>query len=130
MVGIYSASIKGSVHGSTSRWVITGVYGPTNSDFLAELEGGRNAWNNRYIGGDFNEFRNPKDRSGGGRFSISMRNFFDFIDRMRLRELPLAGPTFTWSNFQNYPSMSKLDKFLLSPEWDKAFPVSKGEILA
>lgn len=48
---------------------------------------------------------------------------------MRLRELPLAGPTFTWFIFHNYLFTSKLDTLLVSLEWDGAFPVSKCEIL-
>lgn len=44
VVSIYFVFIKRSLCGSSKRWVITGVYVPTNgnslSDFLAKLEGG------------------------------------------------------------------------------------------
>lgn len=55
-----------------------------------------------------------------------VRLFFDFINDFRLRDVPISGAAYTWLNFQNPPSMSKLDGFLLLAEWDNLFPLSKG----
>lgn len=55
-----------------------------------------------------------------------MRLFADMIDSHGLRDVPISEATYTWSNFQTIPSLSKRDKFLLSSEWDSTFPFSKG----
>lgn len=52
--------------------------------------------------------------------------FVDFVDRMCLRDVPILGTTYTWSNTQANRSLNKLDRFLLSPKWDCSFPFSKG----
>jgi hypothetical protein len=35
-----------------------------------------------------------------------------------LIELDLSGRLYTWSNNRNPPMYEKLDRFLVSPEWD------------
>jgi endonuclease/exonuclease/phosphatase family metal-dependent hydrolase len=37
-------------------------------------------------------------------------------------DLLLAGGSFTWSNNQENPSWSRLDRFLISPDWEVKFP--------
>lgn len=37
-------------------------------------------------------------------------------------DIPLASGNFTWSNNQDPPSWSKIDKFLFSPYWKAQFP--------
>jgi hypothetical protein len=39
-------------------------------------------------------------------------------------DFPLAGGTFTWSNNQENPSWSRLDRFFVSPDWEDKFPGS------
>jgi hypothetical protein len=39
-----------------------------------------------------------------------------------LVDLPLEGGQFTWSNNQEDQIWSRIDKFLVSPEWEKRFP--------
>lgn len=40
-------------------------------------------------------------------------------------DLPLGNQKFTWSNMQSCPTLAKLDRFLISTEWNQAFPLSK-----
>jgi hypothetical protein len=47
--------------------------------------------------------------------NAAMMEFSDFIFEQGLMNLPLAGGTFTWSNNQENPSWSRLDRFLVSP---------------
>jgi hypothetical protein len=37
-------------------------------------------------------------------------------------DLPLAGGSFTWSNNLENPFWSRLDRFLVSPDWEVKFP--------
>lgn len=58
--------------------------------------------------------------------SGGMDFFADFVNSQGLRDVPISGASFTWSSMQTTPSLSKLDIFLLSSEWDSSFPFSKG----
>uniref|UniRef100_A0A7N2MBQ8 Uncharacterized protein n=1 Tax=Quercus lobata TaxID=97700 RepID=A0A7N2MBQ8_QUELO len=57
-----------------------------------------------------------------GPFSSAMIDFSDFISKQGLIDLPMEGGTFTWSNSKEVASCSKLDKFLLSSDWEEHFP--------
>jgi hypothetical protein len=48
-----------------------------------------------------------------------MTDFVDFIADQGLMDLPLAGGVSTWSNSMSW---SRLDRFLVSPEWELSFP--------
>jgi hypothetical protein len=69
--------------------------------------------------GDFNVVRFLSERSGAGAFSIAMEDFSKFIHGQSLVDIPLQGGQFSWSNNQ---VCSKIDRFLLSPEWEEHYP--------
>ncbi len=48
-------------------------------------------------------------------------NFLDFISELELIDLPLVDGQFTWSNNQDSPSKSRLDRFLVSTDWEDQF---------
>ncbi|XP_028057303.1 uncharacterized protein LOC114261263 [Camellia sinensis] len=73
------------------------------------------------LGGHFNEVRNPWERKGYLRRDREIKDFNDFIDLMEVTELPLLGRQFTWCNAMDGEKWSKLDRFLLSPEWVHMF---------
>jgi hypothetical protein len=50
--------------------------------------------------------------------------FSDFIFEQDLMDLPLTGGPFMWSNNQETPSWSRLDRFLVFPDWEVKFPSS------
>ena len=78
------------------------------------------------ICGDFNSIREPAER-----FGISQRDpgnntikeFNDWINDLEVVEAPWLGRKFTWVRL-NGTSRSKLDRFLLSPEWLDKWPAS------
>ena len=74
------------------------------------------------FGGDFNIVRFPLEHSGSSRFTPVMTDFSDIIFEQGLIDLPLEGGTFTWSNSREVASSSRLDKFLLSSDWEEHFP--------
>ena len=45
-----------------------------------------------------------------------MRHCFDWINSHSLVDLQMGGVSFTWSNHQSNPAMSKLDRFLVSTD--------------
>jgi hypothetical protein len=72
--------------------------------------------------GDFNVVRFPSKRSGDSGYSAAMVEFSEFIFVQGLVDLPLEWGQFTWSNNQEGHIWSRIDRFLLSPEWEELFP--------
>ena len=108
------------------EWVFSGVYGP-NMDvdrfiLWEELAGVRSWWGAPWcIGGDFNVVRFPSEKLREGRLTRAMTNFSDFIAELGLIDLPLLEGQFTWSNNQDPPSKSRIDRFLVSIDWEDQF---------
>ncbi|XP_059654846.1 uncharacterized protein LOC132301626 [Cornus florida] len=50
-----------------------------------------------------------------------MEFFSEFIDEFRLIDLPLEGGPFTWSSGRSPLILSRLDRFLVSGEWEEMF---------
>jgi hypothetical protein len=72
--------------------------------------------------GDFNLIYRAADKSNDRLNRRLMRKFKGALDAMRLRELDLQGRKFTWSNEQQNPTMSRIDRFFCSEGWDATFP--------
>lgn len=72
-------------------------------------------------GGDFNVIRYPHEKKGGRRITPSMEKFSDFINGNELIDLPLVGRKYRWSNNTERAAMSRLDRFLVSREWDEFY---------
>jgi hypothetical protein len=53
-----------------------------------------------------------------------MRLFNNTIDSLQLLELDFNGRLFTWSNEQNDPTMSRIDRFLATTEWHDLYPTA------
>ncbi|XP_057444637.1 uncharacterized protein LOC130736879 [Lotus japonicus] len=77
------------------------------------------------IGGDFNAACCPEERRGTTGISSSQRRemmeFNSFIYDLGLLDLPLAGKKFTWFR-PNNQAQSRLDRFLVSVEWNDFWP--------
>ena len=106
------------------KWVFSGVYGTSNDlarKFLWEELAGVHSW--------LSLPRGIAERKGATRISSGMGDFSEFISDHALIDFPLEGGSFTWSNNHTPPSMSRLDKFLVSPEWDGHFPCLSRRLL-
>ena len=93
------------------KWVFSGVYGTSNDlarKFLWEELAGVHSWLSLPWG--------ITERKGATGISSGMGDFSEFISDHALIDFPLEGGSFTWSNNHTPPSMSRLDRFLVSLE--------------
>ena len=107
-------------------WAFTGVYGPVKRSkrelFWEELGALKGLWEGPWcIGGDFNMVLSPNDRNSIGRLSHPVRHFNEVLNELGLRDLPLQGGPFTWRGGHNNQRMSRLDRFLVSADWESQF---------
>ena len=119
-VGRFSVSCKFKNVEDQFEWAFTSIYGPNSAHdrrLLWEELAGIHSWSMPWcLGGDFNVVQFPSERSGSSPFTSAMIDFSDFISEQGLIDLPLEGGTFTWSNFREVASHSRLDRFLLSSD--------------
>ncbi|XP_028098889.1 uncharacterized protein LOC114298504 [Camellia sinensis] len=69
------------------------------------------------LGGDFNEITSLRERIGNSRRDRGMKEFKEFIDSCEVADMQMIGRKFTWCNAQDGNKWSRIDRFLLSPEW-------------
>jgi len=104
-------------------WWFTCVYGPQGTEqkieFLQELRDIRQAclgpWT---IARDYNLIYREEDKSNDNFNQAMMGRFRRLINDLGLKEIPLHGRKFTWTN--NDVSI-KLDRVLCSVEWEELF---------
>jgi hypothetical protein len=51
------------------------------------------------------------------------------IDCLDLREIEMSGRKFTWANSRRMPTYERLDRVLVSTEWEQNFPLAIVEAL-
>jgi hypothetical protein len=51
-----------------------------------------------------------------------MTSFKSTIDDLGLTEIKLNGRRFTWSNEQQNPKLTRIDRLLCTPKWELLFP--------
>ncbi len=108
---------------------LTNVYGPASwagkEEFCLELAALKIKCTGPWVlCGDFNFTKNQNERRGRSWSRKLMSLFFNLINELELVDLPIAIQLYTWSNMQVNPTLAKLDRFLISTEWDFWFPIS------
>lgn len=116
-IGTFSVSTVLADKATCTSWIISSVYGPSDSRlrgrFWCELDSIRSRWVGPWcIRGDWNITRFPSEKLDGGSTTAEMEAFLDWIDYHLLVDLQLGGAKFTRSNHQNPPMLSRLDRFL------------------
>ncbi|XP_065623458.1 uncharacterized protein LOC136064919 [Quercus suber] len=127
MVGSFSVSVRWKRVGDGFSWACSGVYGPTDNNARGlmwdELVGVQQCWNVPWCCiGDFNIVRFPSERSGNSCLTPAMDLFSEFIEDLNLIDLPLEGGRYTWSSGSDQPSMSRIDRVLVSHDWEEQYP--------
>ena len=126
MVGQLSVSVWWQGLGDGFIWACSGVYGPNDNHLRGqmwdELTRIQHLWEVPwcYIG-DFNIVCFLSERLGGSRLTPVMENFSKFIEELSLIDLPLEGGSYTWSSGSDQPSMSRIDRSLVSYDWEIIF---------
>ncbi|XP_028094700.1 uncharacterized protein LOC114294749 [Camellia sinensis] len=69
------------------------------------------------IGGDFNEIKSIDERKVCIRRDKGMVDFCNFISCLELMDFPMLERKFTWCNSLEGERWSRLDRFLVGPEW-------------
>ena len=58
-----------------------------------------------------------------------MELFSEFVEDLNLIDLPLEGWSYTWSRGSDRPSMSSIDRVLVSHDWEAQYPDVNQRIL-
>jgi hypothetical protein len=108
-------------------WEVINVYGSVKkelkSSFLQELyQKIQGSQGPLMVGGYFNMIRYPHEKSSGADYTVWMDMFNSFIYDTVLIELIRGGSRFTWTNKQDNPIRSNLDRVLVNRAWEQHFP--------
>jgi hypothetical protein len=103
------------------------VYGPQGDDekilFLQELRDVRTACAGPWlVAGDFNLIYKTSDKNNSNYNRAMMGRFRGLVNDLALKEIPLLGRKYTWSNQQDNPVLVKLDRVFCSVDWELTFP--------
>jgi len=81
------------------------------------------------VDGDFNIIRNPFEKNND-RYEDRWPFFFNaIIDSLDLRELDLSNRKFTSANSREIPIYERLDRILVSTEWESKFRLATVQAL-
>lgn len=76
------------------------------------------------VGGDFNIIRRETEKNKEDGYNRWSFLFNAIIEQAGLRELALNGRQFTWSNEHDDPTFEKLDRILMSTDWEDMYPLT------
>ncbi|XP_026429123.1 uncharacterized protein LOC113325110 [Papaver somniferum] len=110
-----------------SECFVASVYGPRDRKerrrLWRELGDVMSLWDvPGVLGGDYNVTRFLEDKNRGNRITRAMKDFNKFINNWDLVDLPLTGEKYTWSNFQEFPTCSRIDRLIINKKWDEYYP--------
>jgi hypothetical protein len=112
------------------KFVLYTIYGPAQQQkaFLIELVHSCSHEILPYIiGGDFNIMRQLEDKNKDI-FDPRWPNLFiAVIESLELREVVMSGHQFTWAGPGDDPTYEKLDRILVSTDWEDKFPMATVE---
>jgi endonuclease/exonuclease/phosphatase family metal-dependent hydrolase len=95
-------------------------------NFLAELHELRVLVRSgpRLLCGDFNMIYRVVDKDNNRLNRRLMGRFRHFLNDSVLKEVHLTGHLFTWSNERTHLTLEKIDRALISNEWEELFPAN------
>ena len=66
---------------------------------------------------------------GGSRLTTAIENFSEFIEELNLIDLPLERGSYTWSSDLDQRLMYRIDRALVSHDWEDHYPVVIQRVL-
>lgn len=117
----HSVSVKFK-SGDEHVWWFTGVYGAHQDAekiaFLDEIREVRaNCGGPWMMAGDFNMIYSTDDKNNENLNRAMMGRFLRLVNDLELKEIPLMGRRYTWSNETDAPTLVKLDRVLCTADW-------------
>lgn len=111
------------------NWWFTGVYGPQEDNekvlFLQELRDIRSLCSGPWlVAGDFNLIYQAADKNNNNLDRAMMGRFRKFLGDTEVKEIPLVGRSYTWSNERFAPTLVRLDRAFCCVGWGEIFPDS------
>jgi exonuclease III len=109
------------------NWWLTRVYGPQRDEekvlFLQDLRNIRALCNGPWLlARDFNLIYQAADKNNNNLDRAMMGRFRHFLDDNNLKEIPLLGRKYTWSNERRLPTLVRLDRAFCRDDWEGIFP--------
>jgi hypothetical protein len=74
------------------------------------------------MAGDFNLILSPEDKNNENINRAMMGRFRRLVSDLELKDIPLMGRRYTWSNGRDNPTLVKLDLVLCTVDWEVIFP--------
>lgn len=116
------------------QWVLVAVYGAAQVEFkeafLAKLvQTCAKETLPILVGRDFNIIRNPQEKNNDKYDDKWPFLFKVVIYGLDLRELEMSFRKFTWANSKYVQTFERLDRVLVSTEWESKFPLSNVQAL-
>lgn len=74
------------------------------------------------LAGDFNMIYCSNDKNNDNINRAMTGRFRRFVNEMELKEVPLLGRRYTWSNEREAPTLVKLDRVLCTADSEALFP--------
>jgi hypothetical protein len=123
---LITLSLPKSLTAEFLKWMITGVYGPQGDlekkMFIRELKGIKSSAMPRWLMiGDFNLIFREEDKNNNRLNRNLMLQFRRAINHLEVKEIQLKGRKFTWSNGQQAPTMTNIDRAFCSPQLEDCF---------
>lgn len=103
------------------------MYGPTDSAskgaFLQELRDVESSISGPWmVLGDFNLIPQASDKNNPRINRHQMGTFRRLINDLELKEIHLNGRAFTWTNARERPTLERIDRVFVSPNWEALLP--------
>jgi hypothetical protein len=132
--GVFFLSIRAKSSQNNLKWEVINIYGHVQNerkqDFLEEISVKiSNTQCSFILGGDFNLIRYASEKSSQHVDQSKMDLFNKFISDNGIKEILRKGNKFTWTNKQDQPIMSTLDRVFTSHDWDFLYPWATCEVL-
>lgn len=126
VIDTYGITGRGNLLNGNQCWIIV-VYGPQGDElklqFLEELRARRVQCQGQWLLiGVFNMILRASEKSNDNLNRNMMNQFRGFVDELELKEVYMHGHRFTWSNEREVPTFTKIDRALVSSDWDEIFP--------
>lgn len=132
--GVHTITCKFSSKIQEYTWHRSAVYAPNDrrkrEEVWWELAGARGLFYGPWVVcGDFNTVRYPSEKKNCSRVTRAMMEFSSFIEDMELVDLQLAGGDYTWRKGDKHVIAARLDRFLISVEWNENFRNIKQQLM-